>query len=676
MAVASRARSPAASPGPGPSESAATPRRPHAAVSELTAIALQSGGLDDLMARMAGSVARWLAVDCCHVLELQPDGTALVLRAGTGWDEALFGRERVRASVESYPGAILAAGEPVASQDLRAERRFKVPPLFRNRGLRSAAGVAIPGPDRPFGILGVGVTRRHVFTAEELQTLEFAAGLLGTAIRGKRAETSLRDKEERFRSLIENASDLITVIDREGTFLYQSPSVERILGYTPEELIGRNIMKFLHSDDAPRILEVFRKALEHPGSAVSAEYRFRLKDGSWRCLEGVGKALADTAGAVVGVINSRDISERKEAEKRAQRQLYRLAGLRAIDMAISSSLDLRLTLSVLLDQVTSQLGVDAAAVLLLNPHSLTLECGAARGFRTAARQHVRLRLGEGHAGHAALERRIVRVRDLGDAARLAADLPPADEGFVAYFALPLAAKGQAKGVLEIFHRSPLDPDAEWLDYAQTLAGQAAIAIDSATVYDELQRSHVELTLAYDTTLEGWSRALDLRDHATEGHTRRVTEMTLRLARAMGLTDAELVHVRRGAILHDIGKMAIPDAVLLKPGPLSEDEWKIMRRHPVYAYELLSPIPYLRPALEIPYCHHERWDGKGYPRGLQGEQIPLAARIFAVVDVWDALRSDRPYRRAWPEDRVMDYIRQAGGTHLDPRVLEVFLELKD
>lgn len=182
----------------------------------------------------------------------------------------------------------------------------------------------------------------------------------------------------------------------------------------------------------------------------------------------------------------------------------------------------------------------------------------------------------------------------------------------------------------------------------------------------------DVASAYETTLEGWSRALDLRDQETEGHAERVAEMAVRLARALGVPASALVHIRQGALLHDIGKMAIPDSILLKPGPLTDEEWEIMRRHPGYAYELLSPIPYLRPALEIPYCHHERWDGTGYPRGLRGEEIPLAARIFAVVDVWDALRSDRPYRPAWPEDRVREHLRAEAGRQFDPRVAEAFL----
>ncbi len=232
------------------------------------------------------------------------------------------------------------------------------------------------------------------------------------------------------------------------------------------------------------------------------------------------------------------------------------------------------------------------------------------------------------------------------------------------------------------------PDGEPLFYE----GSAEDITQLKTVQEALQRSHAqleqrvehrtreviglnaELTGAYDATIEGWSRALDMRDKETEGHCRRVTDLTLALAQAMGLPSADLVQVRRGALLHDIGKMGIPDAILLKPGPLDDVEWEIMRRHPVYAYEMLFPIEFLRPALAIPYCHHEKWDGTGYPDGLRGEAIPLAARLFAIVDVWDALRSDRPYRPGWPPDKVRAHIKAGAGTHFDPHVVEAFLRL--
>lgn len=208
-------------------------------------------------------------------------------------------------------------------------------------------------------------------------------------------------------------------------------------------------------------------------------------------------------------------------------------------------------------------------------------------------------------------------------------------------------------------------------------GSIAIGLDITSLRESnaaLNRANQAMTLAYDETIEGWSRALDLRDKETEGHTQRVTEMTLRLARMAGMSEAELVDVRRGALLHDIGKMGVPDAILLKPEPLSQDEWAQMRKHPEYAYMLLSPIEYLHSAIDIPYCHHEKWDGSGYPRGLKGEQIPLAARLFAVADVWDALRSDRPYRQGWSDAQVKEHIKSLAGTHLDPQAVEYFLSV--
>lgn len=351
----------------------------------------------------------------------------------------------------------------------------------------------------------------------------------------------------------------------------------------------------------------------------------------------------------------------------AGRRLRQLQALREIDIAITGSLDLRVTLDVILDKVTHHLRVDAAAVLLADSKGHIRDYAAGRGFLTAAPQQ--------YGARTALERRRVIIPDLSKAP---ADFRLPDwlsaEGFVAYCATPLVAKGNMRGVLELFHRSRLSPTREWQDYLDTLAGEAAIAINDAVLCEELQRSNAELAQAYDITLEWWSRALDLRDRMTEGHSKRVSELAVRLALTMGASETDIVHIRRGALLHDIGKIGIPDSILHKPGPLTEDEWEIMRRHPVNAYELLSPIVYLRPALAIPYCHHEKWDGTGYPRKLQGEEIPPAARMFALADVWDALRSDRPYRSAWTEGQACEYFRQQAGRHFDPRMVDVFLQI--
>ena len=190
----------------------------------------------------------------------------------------------------------------------------------------------------------------------------------------------------------------------------------------------------------------------------------------------------------------------------------------------------------------------------------------------------------------------------------------------------------------------------------------------------LRTANKRLSDAYEATIEGWSHAMDLRDRETEGHSRRVTELSIKLAQAMGMSDEDISHLRHGALLHDMGKIGIPDSILHKPTELTADEWVIMRQHPKFAYDMLNSIEYLREALEIPYFHHEKWDGTGYPQGLKGEQIPLAARIFAVADVWDALTSDRPYRPAWSTEEAQSYIREQSGKHFDPKVVELFFKV--
>jgi PAS domain S-box-containing protein len=196
--------------------------------------------------------------------------------------------------------------------------------------------------------------------------------------------------------------------------------------------------------------------------------------------------------------------------------------------------------------------------------------------------------------------------------------------------------------------------------------------DYKTAEEHSMQTHMELEMSYTATLNGWSRALELRDRETQGHSQRVTDKSIEIALKVGVKMEQIIHVRHGALLHDIGKMAIPDSILFKPGPLSTYERHVMEQHPTYAYNLLAPIKYLKPALCIPYSHHERWDGTGYPQGLGGESIPMEARIFSIVDVWDALTSDRPYRTAWPEEKAREYMWENRSTQFDPQLIEVFL----
>ncbi|HNB51481.1 MAG TPA: PAS domain S-box protein [Anaerolineales bacterium] len=494
-------------------------------------------------------------------------------------------------------------------------------------------------------------------------------GILQDITERKEAENALRQSEEHYRHTLDHMLEGCQIIDHEWRYRYINEAAAQQGRMHRETLLGKTMMEMYPGIEQTPLFATLRDCMENR-VARPLENIFAFPDGSSGCfnlsIQPVPEGL---------FILSEDITERKKAEDQVQRQLQWMSGLHAIDRAISSSLDMNLTLEILITEIRTQLNFDAVCVLMLNPYSPQLEYRAGKGFRTPQIRQTRMHLGEGLAGKIGLERKSLYVPSL--------QTPPtalvrhklvAEESFVTYLGLPLIAKGTLKGVLEIFHRTPLATDPDWMNYLETISEQAAIAIDNAQLFEGIQHSNLELTTAYDATIVGWSHAMDLRDKETEGHTQRVTELTLKLALQMNFPPQELLHIRRGALLHDIGKIGVPDQILLKPGKLTDEEWAIMRQHPTYALEMLSPIAYLRPALDIPYCHHEKWDGTGYPRGLKGEQIPLAARLFAIIDVWDALRSDRPYRKSWSAEKTRDYLVEQTGLHFDPQVVEAFLTL--
>ncbi|MGZ6346307.1 MAG: HD domain-containing phosphohydrolase [Anaerolineales bacterium] len=495
----------------------------------------------------------------------------------------------------------------------------------------------------------------------------------------KRAEDSLRNRE----GFLQRIFDILPVglwfADKEGNLLRGNPAGVKIWGGEPN--VGQLEYGVFKGRRLPSGEELapgdwaLAHTIKDGVTIVDELLEIDTFDGRKKTILNYTAPVIDDQGNIQGaIVVNQDITERKVAEDRIRRQLEHLIAMSDIDRVVASVFDLNLCLSEILTHVTMELGVDAADILILNPISHILEFGAQRGFRANAIRKAEVRLGASYAGRAALERQMVKIPDLRpDPHNLLLTNYLAGEGFVCYYGVPLIAKGQVKGVLEVFHRTALEPDAEWLNFLNTLAGQTAIAIENSTLFENLQRSNSELNMAYDATIEGWSHALDLRDKETEGHTQRVTELTVNLAAAFAIGEVELVNVRRGALLHDIGKMGVPDDILLKPGPLTDEEWVVMKKHPSLAYEMLSPIRYLHGALDIPYCHHEKWDGSGYPRGLKGEQIPLVARIFAVVDVWDALTSDRPYLLAWTKEKARQHILALSGTHFDPQVVEVFMK---
>jgi response regulator RpfG family c-di-GMP phosphodiesterase len=490
-----------------------------------------------------------------------------------------------------------------------------------------------------------------------------------------RAEEALREKEH----LLSEAQRIGHIgswsFDIVNDTLQYSDEMYRLLDISPKDFqhTREGFLNLMYSADRP-IAAKWMDEIKAGRKTKELDFRIFHYTGELRYIKCSGAVVFDDTGIPKRFIGTaQDISEQKLSEIQIRQQIARLTALRTIDQAIMSSFDMRFTLDVVLSQVITQLQVDATSILLLDSTGQTLKYLAIQGFQTQVIKNARIGIIDSYAGRAITERRPIRIENLKmqpDSEPIKTLLP--GEDFASYYGIPLITKGNVKGVLEIFQRVPLQPYPEWIDFLETLAGQAAIAIDNAVLFENLQKSNFELEQAYDATIEGWSHALDLRDRETEGHTLRVTEMALKLARIMRVDENKLIHMRRGGLLHDIGKLGVPDNILLKPAALTDEEWKIMRMHPQFAYDWLAPISYLREAVEIPYCHHEKWDGTGYPRGLTGESIPLTSRIFAITDVWDALTSDRPYRQAWSNEQVVEYIRANNGLHFDPKVVEVFL----
>ena len=632
----------------------------------------------------------------------------------------------------------------------------------------------------------------------------YGHGLIFDITERKQTEESLEQSEKRFRALIENSADAITLLDSNGVSVYDSPAASGMLGYGPDELIGQNIFKLLHTEDLTTIQPLFQRLAETPGARSNNIFRIRHKNGSWRWIEAVVTNLLAEPSVRAIVANYRDITERKQAEEilRDSEDRYRDLVDNSQDLICTHDMEGRiLSVNPFAEQT---LGYPTGEVLKMNLRDIMApqsqkyfrrylsnirRQGIATGIMVVQTINGKERIWEyrNTLRTEGVEEPVVRgmARDiterkqaeeelstLYELSRALAEANELDqvldlvnrrtvesvrttfsriallEGdeFVTRSAYPIrvldhelfvgsrnliSAMPYCQRVVQqnepvILHSSNAEVSNEesaalLLDFAQTLCliplrvhdfalhssrilgllmvgesrkderepftaekmrltrsigDQAAIAINNTRLFYDLESSNINLSRAYDATIAGWSAAMDLRDKETEGHTLRVTEMTLRLAKRMEVSEQELIQVRRGALLHDIGKMGIPDRILLKPDKLTDEEWEAMRLHPTYAYQLLKPITYLSPALDIPYCHHEKWDGTGYPRGLKGLDIPLTARIFTVVDVYDALTSDRPYREGWSREKTLEHIRELSGSHFDPQVVGAFLKMVD
>ena len=501
----------------------------------------------------------------------------------------------------------------------------------------------------------------------------------------KQAHQARRESDHFARTIIDSVDEGIFVYDGRLQITFWNAFMEALTGKRTPEVIGRPANVVFPALDQLMGQDGLSKALAGEPRRIEAFSHTDSRRGGegWYSLQLTPHRSVDDE--IIGVVATiHEMTDRKKAEEEREHlltvergQRLRAEALGRVSRALNAVLDLPALLELICKESSDLFNVDAALVWLVDrarDHMNILENIAGYGWEHERFSGMQINLDDmNHLATRVIRERIpICLNDVTETTRT---------GLSGIFkvrsilGVPLFQGTEVIGVLQIIDNHKINSfgDTE-IEIAMELANHAANAVHNAQLYDRLQEAHSELEAAYVSTLEGWARALELHDAYTEGHSTRVTAMTLSLAKAVGFTESDLEHIRRGALLHDIGKMGVPDSILAKPGPLNEDEWNVMRKHPVYAFTMLSPIAHLRPAIDIPYCHHERWDGSGYPRGLSGEDIPLAARIFTVVDVYDALTSDRPYRDAWPVNDAVRYIQEQAGRIFDPEMVDVFMDI--
>jgi PAS domain S-box-containing protein len=582
------------------------------------------------------------------------------------------GRSREELGSEDCPSGCLGQERPDGCERGTAHRPRRI--RVDEHGSREIWCVPVVARGLGVGRIVMELPTGQIFKPWEFNLMQAVAGLLAVIVERRRADEAVHRSEERFRLLFEQSPVGIGVLRADRVVEANTAFREMFACRENEE--GLNLALDLLFPPAALALLKERAELASLSDSVRTPILIEGRGGGGRVFPAdVRVHHANFVEGPAQVVHCMDLSEVYAARDRISRQGWLLDAIARIDHAITGRQELGQTLDFLLSQILEQLEVDAADFLLVSPDEQKLVCRARRGFRTRALQHAQFFVGEGLAGRAAQGGALVHVPDLAsEPGELRRSKFIERERFVSYWGVPLLARGKLQGVLEVFRRSGGPLPEEWSDSLQLLAAQAAVAIEIALLTDDLRQTVATLHAAYEETIEGWARALELRDRETEGHTRRVTDLTQRTAQALGVKAQEIPQFRRGAILHDIGKMGVPDGILLKPGPLEPEEWAIMRLHPEFARSLLQPISHLREAMDIPYGHHERWDGSGYPLGLKGRAIPKSARIFAVVDVWDALRHARPYKRAWSWEEAATEIRSKAGVHFDPEIVDAFLGL--
>ncbi len=670
---------------------------------------------DQLITRITSIIGELFYNDHFGFLMLSKDGQDLVVHpsyqgVSEEWLNKSFPLE------QGVVGRAAREKQPVIVEDVSQEEDY----IGETPDMQSELAVPLIAEGQLWGVINAESRDAAKFTEDDARLMSTVAGQAGSAISKIRANQQEQEQRKVAEVLagialaLNSSLDIETILDQILSEIYQmipyktaslflqkngEARVFRHRGYKEMDL-EEWIEGFSMSMDNPDMVyfgDLFTRGepLLVPDTALDQNWVV-IPQTSWiRSYLGIS---IKRGNRILGIINidhdqpnafneshieimealSNQIStaiENAELYRQQTRQLEFLESLRQIDIAITGSLDLNVTLNVILSEIIPRLDIEAADILLYDADAFQIQTAVDLGFQSTAIHQFTLFKLEGLPGKIIQDRTAYSIPDLriDDLPKTRMDLFN-KENFIGYYGTPLISKGKVVGVLELFSRDILQIDSEWIRYAETVATQTAIAIDNSHLFSNLQKANLDLSLAYDTTLEGWAGALELRDHETEGHSRRVVDLTMDLVKEMKIPEGQWIHIRRGALLHDIGKMGVPDRILQKPGKLDEEEWILMRQHPLFADRWLQQISYLKPALDIPLYHHERWDGTGYPKGLKGTEIPLAARLFAVIDVWDALRSDRPYRKAWSKKKTLQHIQSESGKHFDPEVVKKFILL--
>ncbi|MBN1231315.1 MAG: HD domain-containing protein [Anaerolineales bacterium] len=488
----------------------------------------------------------------------------------------------------------------------------------------------------------------------------------------KNAEATLVKMIQQNEQNMNAMSEGVIAVDNRGMINFTNQTIVDILGIKKLDLLGKAFSEvetlFVPETNVSGYYLDYSGEKSSPLNDIPISYTYEHPEKGKIYINYTNNPILVDGVRTGRVVTLQDITVLQNISKKLVNQLEISSSLHEIDKIITSSIELDPILSTIAKYIYTFLKFDAIAILVSSSNSGDFIQSFVLDLDYEKEQETIVAL----ANECLKRKNVIYINDINSSKNL--EVKMKEDLFTSCVTSPLISKDQVVGVMELFYKEEHEPDREWWQILYKFSEQLAIGVADIMRSYELKERNRELLVTYDLTLKGWAQALEIRDFETEKHSERVTEMTVELSKRLGIPDEIIQHIQRGALLHDVGKIGVPDEILYKPGGLSPQEWQIMRKHPTYAYQLLKDIPFLMDAIDIPYCHHERWDGSGYPRGLKGEEIPIAARIFAVIDVFDALISDRPYRSAWSIKDTSDYLVENSGILFDPQIVQAFLSM--